>query len=91
MLKNTPDEWTKNIQNLSCDEIKYYLLHDGLWPQYVQRLKNLEWAQEELRKIYVLENDLEKKLRILEDVVNLQPVIANCYACVKNIFETEAK
>lgn len=91
MLKNTPDEWTKNIQKLSCDEIKNYLLYNGFWPQYVQRIKNLELVQEELWKIYKLENDLEKKLKILEDVANLQPVIANCYACVKNIFETETK
>ena len=72
-----------NIQNLSCDELKHVLVKCGVWPQYTRRIKNLEKAEIEFWKLYDQEVDLVKKTRTLENIVNMQSIISNCYGAAK--------
>ena len=74
-----------DIQNLTCDELKHVLIHNGIWPQYTRRLKNLEKVEQEFWKLYEQEIDIIKKSKILEDISNLQSVVSNCYATARDI------
>ena len=78
---NQPD----NIQNLTCDELKHILLRHGMWPQYTKRIKNLEKVEQEFWKLYEQEVDFVRKGKILEDIANMQSIIANCYAAAKEL------
>jgi response regulator RpfG family c-di-GMP phosphodiesterase len=75
----------QDIQNLTCDELKQVLIHNGIWPQYTKRIKNLEKVEQEFWNLYEQEIDLVKKARILEDIGNLQSVVSNCYATARDI------
>jgi hypothetical protein len=81
ILDGEPD----NIQNLRCDELKHVLIHNGIWPQYTKRIKNLEKVEQEFWKLYEQEIDIIKKSKILEDIGNLQAVVSNCYATARDI------
>jgi len=68
-----------NIENSTPIEIKSKIQREGIWPQYTQRIKTLERAEKEFWKLFAQENDSLRKRAILEDLVNLQPVLSNCY------------
>lgn len=68
-----------DITNLSSAEIKSKIQREGIWPQYTRRIKSLERTEKEFWKLFAQENDSARKRAILEDLVNLQPIIANCY------------
>ena len=68
-----------DISHLSPAKIKCKIQREGIWPQYIQRLQSLERTQKEFWKLFAEENDSGRKLAILEDLVNLQPVLATCY------------
>ena len=74
-----------DIQNLTCDELKHVLIHNGIWPQYTRRIKNLEKIEQEFWKLYEQEIDIIKKTKILEDIGNLQTIVSNCYATARDI------
>lgn len=80
-----------NIQNLTCDELKRVLLRHGMWPQYTKRIKNLEKVEREFWKLYEQEVDLEKKIRTLENIANLQSIVSNCYATAKEFLVAPKK
>ncbi len=80
-----------NIQNLSCDEIKHILIRQGMWPQYTKRIKNLEKVEQEFWKLYEQEVDLEKKIRTLENIANLQSIVSNCYGTAKELLIASQK
>jgi hypothetical protein len=84
------DGQPETIENLSCEEVKHVLLRHGMWPQYTRRIKNLEKAEQEFWNIYNQEIDLAKKTRVLENIANMQSIIANCYASAKE-FLAESK
>ena len=73
------------LENLSCNEVKHLLLKDGLWPQYTKRIKNLEKVEHEFWNLYNKQVDSQQKLRTLENIANLQAIIANCYASAKEL------
>ena len=79
------DSFAKNPEDLDCNEIKQFIQRDGLWPHYARRLKNLEKAEKELWHLYNTESDNSKRRQILEDIINMQSIIANCYAGVGDI------
>ena len=74
-----------DISHLSSAEIKCKIQRNGIWPQYTQRLKSLERAQKELWNLFAEENDTGRKRVILEELVNLQSVLANCYDTAKTM------
>ena len=81
VLDGQPDD----IQNLTCDELKHVLIHNGIWPQYTRRIKNLEKIEQEFWRLYEQEVDIGKKSKLLEDIANLQSVVSNCYATARDI------
>lgn len=85
------DEQPDNIQNLTCDEIKHILIRQGMWPQYTKRIKNLEKVEQEFWKLYEQEVDLEKKIRTLENIANLQSIVSNCYGTAKEFLIASKK
>ena len=75
------------IQSLCPNEIKNQILKEGIWKQYTDRIKNLITSQEKLWELYYVESKFENKREILEDIINLQPVINNWYVASKKIIE----
>lgn len=74
-----------DVTNLSSNEIKSKIQRDGIWPQYTQRIKSLERTEKEFWNLFSQETDSIRKRAILEDLVNLQPVIANCYDAAQSM------
>ncbi len=70
-------------------EIKKKILRDGIWTPYTERIKNLEKVQEKLWKLYYCNCSVDSKRKILEDIVNLQPVISNWYSSSLKVIEIE--
>ena len=71
------------------NEIKRQILREGIWQPFTERIKNLENAEKKLWELYNADSNLENKREILEDIVNLQPVIADWYSSSKKIIELE--
>ena len=77
------------MQNMCPNEIKRQILREGIWESYTQRIKNLLETQEKLWELYNSDCSIDDKRKILEDIVNLQPVIANWYASSLKVIELE--
>lgn len=67
------------------NKLKSKIQREGIWPQYTQRIKSLERAEREFWKLFAQENDPGRKCAILEDLVNMQPVISRCYDTAKTM------
>ena len=74
-----------DVTNLTSNELKSKIQREGIWPQYTQRIKSLERTEKEFWKLFAQENDSGRKRVILEDLVNLQPIMANCYDAAQNL------
>ena len=74
---------TKHLKDddssLPPSKLKSKIQREGIWPQYTQRIKTLERTEKEFWKLFSQENDSARKRAILEDLVNLQPVLSNRY------------
>ncbi len=77
------------IDNFSSNEIKNQILREGIWSPYTERIKNLEKAEEKLWELYNSDCNVNDKRKILEDIVNLQPVISNWYSSSMKVIEAE--
>lgn len=86
MSKNTE---SYDTYNTCAENIKNQILKEGIWKQYTYRIKNLLLCQDKFWELYNAESNLEGKRHILEDLVNLQPVIADWYNSSKKIIEFE--
>jgi len=75
--------------DVCAGKIKKKILREGIWKPYTQRIKNLEKVQEKLWKLYYLDSDVDNKRKILEDIINLQPVIADWYSSSLKVIELE--
>ena len=78
-----------DVTNLTSNEIKSKIQREGIWPQYTQRIKTLEKTEKEFWKLFTQENDSAKKRAILEDLVNMQSVLSNCYVAAVKILLPE--
>jgi len=87
MLKQNSESF--DVYNECANDIKKKILREGIWEPYTQRIKNLEKSQEKLWKLYYSVCDIDCKRKILEDIVNLQPVIADWYSSSKKVIEIE--
>ncbi|KEQ56929.1 hypothetical protein SCCGRSA3_01928 [Marine Group I thaumarchaeote SCGC RSA3] len=76
--------------NTCAENIKNQIRKEGIWKPYTNRIKNLLLCQDKLWELYNAESNLEGKRRILEDLINLQPLIAEWYSTSKKIIEFEA-
>ncbi len=75
--------------NTCAENIKNQILKEGVWKPYTYRIKNLLLCQDKFWELYNAESNLEGKRKILEDLINLQPVIADWYNASKKIIEFE--
>jgi len=73
--------------NTCANDLKKQILKDGIWKPYADRLKNLLISQEKLWELYGAESNFENKRLVLEDIINLQSVIASWYSATKKIIE----
>ena len=89
--QNRTQRLPQNIQNLNEDEIKHLIVKNGLWPPYSRRIKNLEKVEDKLWRLFTQEYNLQSKLKILEDIANLQPLISKCYSSAKEIIEFDVQ
>lgn len=87
MLKQNSESF--DVYNICANDIKKKILREGIWAPYTERIKNLEKAQEKLWKLYESDCNVDDKRKILEDIVNLQPVIANWYSSSLKVIELE--
>jgi hypothetical protein len=73
------------IDELSAEQIKEYLLRSGIWEQRIQRLKHLIKTQGELWKLYEIDGQHPaSRLSILENIVNIQNCIDSWYSISKS-------
>jgi len=77
------------MQNMCPNEIRNKILREGIWESFTERMKNLLETQEKLWELYNVDSNLENKRKVLEDIVSLQPVIADWYYSSKKIIEIE--
>jgi hypothetical protein len=83
-------QYQNDVTKLTSDELKSKIQKEGIWPQYTQRIKTLERTEKEFWNLFAKEVDSAKKRAILEDLVNMQTVISNCYvAAVKMLLPEE--
>ena len=75
--------------NICASDLKNQILKDGIWKPYSDRVKNLLMSQEKLWELYGAESNFENKRLVLEDIINLQSVIASWYSASKKIIELE--
>ena len=75
--------------DVCANDIKKKIIREGIWQPFTERIKNLEKSQEKLWELYYLDCNLENKRAILEDLISLQPVIADWYTASKKIIELE--
>ena len=78
-----------DIMNECPSEIKNQILKEGIWQPYTDRIKNLVKTEEKLWELYYSESNTDHKRLILEDIINLQPTIANWYTASKKILEMD--
>ncbi len=84
-------KYSEDISKLSSNELKSKIQKDGIWPQYTQRIKSLERTEKEFWKLFSQENDSARKRVILEDLVNLQPVLSRCYDAAQSMLLPNAE
>lgn len=75
--------------NSCASDLKKKILKEGIWEPYTERIKNLIKSQDELWDLYYQETSFENKRLILEDIVNLQPIISNWYNASLKIIEID--
>ena len=80
-----------DVTNLSSNELKSKIQREGIWPQYTQRIKSLERTEKEFWKLFAQENDSGRKRAILEDLVNLQPILSRCYDAAQSMLLPNAE
>ena len=86
MLNQNNPESSDTI-NVCSNDIKNKILKEGIWQPYTERIKNLVKSQDKLWELYNAESSFENKRLILEDIINLQPTIANWYSTSLNIIQ----
>lgn len=87
LSQNNPEPF--DTINACPNEIKNQILKEGIWQPYTERIKNLVKSEEQLWKLYYAESNTDHKRLILEDIINLQPTIANWYSTSKKILEAD--
>ena len=82
---------TEVYESFEIDAIekKKKILREGVWEPYTLRIKNLEKAEEKLWELYESDCDVECKRKILENVIDLQSIIANCYNSSQKVLEQD--
>ena len=75
----------------SSDKRRFELTKEGLWEQHLERIDQLETALKLAWANYHTETDATKKVRILETIVNIQPLLSMYYQASQKVVEHDAK
>ena len=86
-MSNQNNSESFDTYNTCAKDIKNKILKEGIWEPYTERIKNLVKSQDKLWELYNVESSFEHKRLILEDIINLQPTIANWYNISLKIIE----
>ena len=86
-MSNQNNSESFDTYNSCANEIKNQILKEGIWQPYTERIKNLVKSQDKLWELYYAESSFDHKRLILEDIINLQPTIANWYNVSLKIIE----
>ena len=79
---------SESFDTYTCaSDLKNQILKEGIWKPYADRVKNLLVSQEKLWELYDTESNFEHKRLVLEDIINLQTIIASWYSATKKIIE----
>ncbi len=90
-MLNQKNSKSFDTNNTCANDIKNQILKDGIWQPYTERIRNLEKSEGKLWELHDSESNFENKRKILEDIINLQPVIADWYNASKKIIELDVK
>ena len=90
-MLNQKNSESFDTYNTCANDIKNQILKDGIWQPYTERIRNLEKSEGKLWELHDSESNFENKRKILEDIINLQPVIADWYNASKKIIELDVK
>ena len=75
----------------STDKRKFELSREGLWEQHLERIDQLETALKLTWENYHLEIDASKKVRIIETIVSIQPLLSMYYQASQKVVEHDVK
>jgi len=75
----------------SVDKRKFELAREGLWEQHLERIDQLETALKLAWENYHLEQNPSRKVRILETIVSIQPLLSTYYQASQQVLEHEAE
>lgn len=75
----------------SVEKRKYELAREGLWEQHLERIDQLETALKLAWENYHRENRPSAKVRILETIVSIQPLLSTYYQASQKVTENEIK
>ncbi len=75
----------------SAEKRKYELAKEGLWEQHLERIDQLETALKLAWQNYHREQDPSRKVRILETIVNIQPLLSMYYQASQKVVEHDVK
>ena len=90
-MLNQKNSESFDTYNTCANDIKNQILKDGIWEPYTERIRNLVKSEGKLWELHDSESNFENKRKILEDIINLQPVIADWYNASKKIIELDVK
>ena len=80
----------KHIKKLS-EKRKYELAQEGLWEQHLERIDQLELALKLAWENYHNETKPTNKVRILETVINIQPLLSMYYQASQKVIQHDVK
>jgi len=75
----------------SVDKRKFELARTGLWEQHLERIDQLETALKLAWENYHMEKAPSKRVRILETIVAIQPLLSKYYQSSQKVTENEVK
>jgi len=75
----------------STEKRKFELARDGLWEQHLERIDQLETVLKLAWENYHMETDASKKVRILETIVNIQPLLSMYYQASQKVIQHDVK
>ena len=75
----------------SAEKRKFELAREGLWEQHLERIDQLETALKLAWRNYNLETRPLAKIRIIETIVNIQPLLSMYYQASQKVVEHDNK
>lgn len=70
---------------------KFEFMQQGLFEQHLERIRELETSLKLAWENYHLEKDPSKRTRILQIIVNMQPILSTYYEATQYVIEDDAQ